>query len=933
MTGADRFRRLENYFHELVDLDREQQAARLSDIGAAEPDLHAELLSMLAATRAGLRAPEAALQELASAVVGSDSARPEAVGPYRIVGLLGQGGMGQVFEAEQNEPVRRSVALKIARGTLLSDSARARFRAERQALAVLDHPNISKVFDAGSTQSGQLWFAMELVRGLPITRWAEERGLGLEQRIKLFLPVCEAVHHAHQKGLIHRDLKPSNLLVVDDGGIGQPRVIDFGVAKVLDEVEGREPFATRVGEAVGTPEYMSPEQASLGEMDIDTRSDVYALGLVLYQLLTGRLPINPETLGGASFGELCRRVRYDPIVAPSRVPEQGPFPVARRALRGDLDLVLLKALAKDREQRYDSAAALAEDLRRVLTQQPVMAAPPRLSYRLDKFVRRNRLPVAAAAVVTLGLLLSVILAGLGLMEARRAESKALMAADQAEQQRQVSDEVTRFMVNLFRAADPVQEPGLEATAADLLLRGEQRIEELAAQPAVQAELLAALGGTYFGLGDSARAEPLLRRALDLRSGGAAADAYKQAAASNRLADLLLHVGRSDEAEALYRQSLALLDELGKLDASDEIVLRNGLGRALLSLGRTAEAEQVFEEALALADSLPDQRAENGIDRNTHRLNLLSSLASLYGARGEFGEAARMTQALLELLPDILPDAHPNFAVLHNNLSVLLGRTGDLAGSLEHALISVERSRQSLGHDHPRTAAHLLNLGSVQWRLGDPAAAGNLEEAIGIYELKASKQYNERARALFRLAQVKALIGEKAEAAARGEQALDLVSRYPAAASPDERAMLYVRLSLLADGADPIDVQDYMARAKSMETELTKDARARLLLTEALYAARQQDYEKARSGLLEAERLTACGQAGCLLDNSDEGVVRAQVLALLGEHERAVLSLQHAIQHPGWTAWLLDLPDLLPLQADAGWASLQSTLATRVPPRD
>ena len=236
MKGADRFKRLEAYFHELVDLAPKRRALRLQEIRAAEPELCDELIVLLAETRVDLQAPIEALQELVEVVTEEVGAWPEVIGPYRIVRLLGQGGMGQVFEAEQTEPVRRSVALKIARGTLLSDSVRARFLAERQALAVLDHPNISKVFDAGSTESGQLWFAMELAHGLPITQWAEQRKLGLHQRIELFLLVCDAVHHAHQKGLIHRDLKPSNLLVVDDGGIGQPRVIDFGIAKVLDEV-------------------------------------------------------------------------------------------------------------------------------------------------------------------------------------------------------------------------------------------------------------------------------------------------------------------------------------------------------------------------------------------------------------------------------------------------------------------------------------------------------------------------------------------------------------------------------------------------------------------------------------------------------------------------------------------------------------------------
>lgn len=440
VTESNRFARLEALFHELVDLDTSEQSRRLRELEDSDPDIVQDLKGMLNETLAGQREQLDGLIDIAGQLNDSGGSVPEDIGPYRIVRLLGQGGMGQVYEAEQSEPVKRRVALKLARGGLLSEAARVRFLAERQSLALLDHPNIAKIFDAGSTAGGQLWFVMELVHGQPITRWSAEKKLTVHQCIELFLPICEAVQHAHQKGVIHRDIKPSNLLVIDDGAIGQPRVIDFGIAKTIAVTDEEPDYATRVGEALGTPQYMSPEQALLGEVDVDTRSDVFALGLVLHEMLVGRLPIAADTLRTASFGEICRRVREDPPALPSRL-QRGRGAAARSSqLKGDLDLVLMKALAKDREQRYDSAAALAEDLQRFLEDQPVHAAPPSLMYRTRKFVRRNRALVGAAAVVVMALLVATIVSGLGLVEARKSEQKALAAAHEADRARNEAEQ-------------------------------------------------------------------------------------------------------------------------------------------------------------------------------------------------------------------------------------------------------------------------------------------------------------------------------------------------------------------------------------------------------------------------------------------------------------------------------------------------------------
>ena len=370
---------------------------------------------------------------------------PENIGPFRIFERIGEGGMGVIYKAEQRSPVRRTVALKVIKLGMDTKEVLARFEAERQALALMSHPNIARVLDAGMTDTGRPYFAMEFVPGVPLTKYCDDQKLQIRQRLGLFEQVCHAVHHAHQKGIIHRDLKPSNILIPLTDGKPVPKVIDFGIAKATNQALTAQTLYTQTGALIGTPEYMSPEQAQTSGLDVDTRTDIYSLGVILYELLTGALPFDPKALRNAGLDGMARMIRETEPQKPSTRLSGSPPSTIRdartleRELRGDLDWIVLKAMEKDRTRRYESAAALAQDVERHLANEPVMARPPSAGYRVGKFVTRHRAAVIGASAVLAAMILGIIGTTIGLVRAQEQRDKAIHAESAAIEQRKAAE--------------------------------------------------------------------------------------------------------------------------------------------------------------------------------------------------------------------------------------------------------------------------------------------------------------------------------------------------------------------------------------------------------------------------------------------------------------------------------------------------------------
>ena len=597
------------------------------------------------------------------------------IGRYKLIEKIGEGGCGVVYVAEQTEPVRRRVVLKLIKLGMDTKAVIARFEAERQALALMDHPNIAKVLDGGTTDTGRPYFVMELVRGLRITEHCDQQKLSTPERIKLFVQVCHAVQHAHQKGIIHRDIKPSNVFVTLRDGVAVTKVIDFGIAKAVGaESLTDKTIHTALDQFIGTPAYMSPEQAARTGLDIDTRTDIYSLGVLLYELLTGRTPFDTRTLLQSGFEHMLRIIREQEPPRPSnrlstlaaaemttvaRARQSEP-PRLIHAIRGDLDWIAMKCLEKDRTRRYETASGLAADIVRHLENEPIVARPPSASYRFQKMVRRNKFAVASVAAFSLVLLLGAAISAWQAIRATRAEreqSKLRHQADadekKAREEAHRSEQTARFMKDMLNGVGPSAALGRDtAMLREILDKTTRRVDtELKEEPGAQIDLRLTLARVYFDLQDYAKTGQMSRETFQLAQAHFGEDSPAAAEALHWRAMALMRLRDFETAEAAARQSLAMQIKLHGDDSSEAASVLCILGDVLRHTGRNAEAEADFRKALAIRK---DKFGEN----NDEIAWALEGFGFALSAQGKMTEAKTAAREALAIMRKNHGEEHP-----------------------------------------------------------------------------------------------------------------------------------------------------------------------------------------------------------------------------------------------------------------------------------
>ena len=773
-----------------LEVERSQRRTWLDGRCGGDPALRARLEQLLAAHE---RALDVLGTPTMPAAAGPDLEPGQRVGPYRVLRVAGSGGFGTVYLAEQTEPVTRRVALKVLRSGLDSEVALARFDAERQALARMEHPGIAQVFDAGTTGDGRPYFAMEFVAGTSITEYCGEHGVGLRARLELFRSVCQAVQHAHQKGVVHRDLKPSNVLVTEVDRTPHPKVIDFGVAKALEGTLTELSLVSVEGALMGTPVYMSPEQAA-GEVDVDTRTDVYALGAMLYELVCGSPPFD---FRGAGLPALLRAVAEDDPRRPSEraAPSEGARGSGR--VPPEIDWITMRCLDKDRSRRYPSANALATDIDRFLEGRPVEAAPPSRWYRLRKATRRHRFAVAAAAALLLALVAGTAGTSVGLVRANRAkvrleealeriadeaararaaEARAAEQAERAVAQAQVARAVNAFVTDDLLA--PVSPAATRGRSRDVSLRevfdlASARIDQdasaggrFADKPLVEAAIRDVIGSVYSDLGEPRSAVRHLRRVHSLRLAELGERDRTTLEAASRLARALYSAGEHESAEELLLPTLGSQIEVLGDDSPATLASERSLALLRHGQGRPEEAYQILRASYERAE-----RALSPLHRTT--VQLLGSLAVVAQASGRDAEASELFRESLARHRLTLGDGDPATVAAMVNLATFLRTRSANEEAAELLTEAHARQLEIFGADHPATLTGLLSLGLVNHALGRVAEAeAMLRRALEGFERSAGPDHADTYRAMAALARSLETRGERQEAERLFRRALE-----------------------------------------------------------------------------------------------------------------------------------------------------------------
>ena len=698
-----------------------------------------------------------------AAVAGTEGGRDlGSIGPYRLLKRIGEGGMGQVWLAEQTAPVKRRVAVKIIRAGRYDDAALRRFDLERQSLAMMEHPAIAKVFDAGTTENGQPFFVMEHVPGLPITQYCDQKRLTLRQRLELMVQVCEGVQHAHQKAIIHRDLKPSNILVIEVDGKPAPRIIDFGIAKAATQQSDDQTIFTLAGGMLGTPGYVSPEQAD-SSLDVDTRTDVYSLGVILYELLTGFLPTDPRGWRTKSFHEILyendparpsTKIKTDHETSNAIAEKRGTGQQQLvRVLRGDLDWITLKALEKDRGRRYGTPSDLAADIRRYLRYEPVGARPASIGYRLQKYVRRHRVAVTVAAS------LALLLAGFAVLQAKELR--------RITRERDRANRITDFMTGMFEVSDPNEARGNTITAREILDKASQDIDTgLSNDPELQAEMMLVMGNVYSHLSLYPKAQPLLERSVDIRRRVLGPRNRDTLTAMEDLAWLLYQEGRYPESEKLESEVLELRRRVLGDEHQDTLRSMRHLTSILPREGRYSEAERLKRQIL-------DIERRVGGPENPATLAAMTGLAATLFDEQKYAEAEKLDRDALAIQRRVLGSDHPETLALMDNLALTLDAAGQYreAESLQRETLDIRR--RVLGPEHADTAHSMLDLASVLAHQGQYSEAEKmLQQARDIQRRVLGPDHPDTAITTYELACVAALAGSREQALAFLRESID-----------------------------------------------------------------------------------------------------------------------------------------------------------------
>ena len=649
------------------------------------------------------------------------------IGRFRILQKIGEGGFGEVWMAEQVEPVKRRVAIKIIKPGMDSKQVIARFEAERQALAIMEHPNIARVYDGGETEEGRPYFVMELVSGETISAYCASNHLNVSQRIELFRSVCAAVQHAHQKGIIHRDLKPSNVLVCEINGNPVVKVIDFGIAKALERPLTDKTLFTEFQQMVGTPAYMSPEQASLSMIDVDTRSDVYSLGVLLYELLAGGPPFDPKSLRSAGFDEMRRIIREVEPPSPSLrlssgqsasdtddLTSEAERDQRKRKVRGELDWIVQRAMAKERDRRYASASEFDDDLERYLNGDAVRAGPAGKWYRARRFMARNRVPLAVAGSIAVALIAGIIATTVFAVKAERQRQQTLQEFARAEA-------VKSFLTDMLSSVNPRTSGSMDKELMALVLKNAAAKidQELQDQPLISVELSTVIGMTYQSLGMYDAAEPHIIRALEFSREHLGDEHPDTLLSINTMGVLLVNQGKYAEAKEYYAEALKANRRLLG-DAHPDTL------RSIANMGSLLTQQGKYEEAMPYhIESMEGFRQVLG-DEHPQTLHSISYMGLLFVNQGKYNEAMPYYHEALEGRRHVLGDEHPLTLNSIHNMGTLLSNQGKLDDAMECYVEVLEIRRRILGNQHPHT---LLAINAMGFLLQQQ---GKYEDALEYY---------------------------------------------------------------------------------------------------------------------------------------------------------------------------------------------------------